>query len=72
MTIAVGLHQHLDLNFEAEISLSMAQQLMSAFEGRTEEQTLVLESRSFGLWVRDKKTGLRMCIGSASPVVNPC
>ncbi|SMP00117.1 hypothetical protein [Paracoccus laeviglucosivorans] len=68
----MGLHRNLELKFQAEISLSMAQALLQAFEGRSEEQTLILESRDFGLWLLDQKTGIRMCLGSAVPLGGKC
>jgi len=72
MSNMMGLHRNLALKFETEITLSMAQALLRAFEGRSEEQTLTLESRDFGLWLLDKNTGVRMCLGSAVPLGSKC
>jgi len=44
----------------------MAQALLAAFEGRDENDPLLLESREFGLWVIDESSGTRMFIGSTS------
>lgn len=60
----LGVHQRLALRFSAPMSKSMAEMLLAAFEGRSEDETLTLESREFGLWVVDEATGVRMFIGS--------
>lgn len=52
---------------EAAFTKSMAATLMAAFEGRTEEQGLVLEVRDFGVWVVDRATNRRQFIGAAAP-----
>lgn len=61
-----GVHRALSLRFSAPISKSMAQALLAAFEGRDENDPLLLESREFGLWVIDESSGTRMFIGSTS------
>lgn len=61
-----GTYAALDLSFQARVSRSMASNLMAAFEGRSESDCLILESRDFGLWVVDPGSGGRMFIGSTT------
>lgn len=51
---------------EVEFTKSMAATLMAAFDGRSEEQGLVLEVRDFGVWVVDRTTNTRQFIGAAT------
>lgn len=62
--LQAGLHNGLGLVFRADISRSMAEMLVAAFDGRTEDEPLVLESREFGLWAVDERSGARMFIGA--------